>query len=339
MVFLFENNTFDRMKKYYPSITLLRGIAAMMVCVYHIFSYSDERGSLLPLQDPLRKIAAYGSEGVFMFFVISGFVIPLSLFHSGFKLGDFPRYIARRWVRIELPYLAALLIMLVDRFIMHRNWNIDFGIDWQIIVHHIFYTIPFSNYPWINVIFWTLAIELQFYVVVGVLFSLLNSPKKWVPYVAIAIFTLSPLVIEDARFVFHYAPLFAMGMYVLHAKKIDQNKLVSAAVISAIAVFSLWLHGPKMAGIAYLSALFILLVDMKKNTGKWLGERSYSLYLIHGAVGLHVIHFLYEYAEVYILRVVLALLGIAASVAVAHYFWYFVEDKARKFSKRIDVKK
>ncbi len=327
------------MKKYYPSITLLRGVAAMMVCVYHIFSYSDERGSLSPLQDPLRKIAAYGSEGVFMFFVISGFVIPLSLFQSNFKLGDFPRYIARRWVRIELPYLAALLIILVVRFMMHRYWNIDFGIDWQIIVHHIFYTIPFSNYPWINVIFWTLAIELQFYVVVGLLFALLSSPKKWVPYAAIAAFTLSPLLIEDARFVFHFAPLFAMGMYVLQAKKTNQNKLLSSAVVTAIALFSLWLHGPKMAGIAYLSAMFILFVDMKKNTGKWLGERSYSLYLIHGVVGFHVIYFLYNFAEVYILRIALALLGIGVAVVVAHYFWYFIEDKARRLSKKIEVKK
>lgn len=327
------------MKNYYPSITLLRGVAAMMVCVYHIFLYSDHRGSLLPLHDPIRQLTSYGSEGVFMFFVISGFVIPLSLFNSNFKFHDFPRYIARRWVRIELPYLAAIGVILIFRFFMHRYWQIDFGIEWQLLVHHIFYTIPFTDYPWINVIFWTLAIELQFYVVVGLIFTLLSSAKKWVSFATIIAFTLSALIIKDTRFVFHFAPLFAMGMIVLMSKKGDINKVVSTVAITAIALFSWWLHGPKMAGIAYLSALFILLVDQKKNTGRWLGERSYSLYLLHGVIAFHTIFFLYDYAEVYIARLALALLGIGFSIAAAHYFWYFIEDKARRLSKKIEVRK
>jgi surface polysaccharide O-acyltransferase-like enzyme len=68
------------------SLDLLRGMAVIMVCVCHF-------GGTLSFEDPNTSIfhafGIYGRYGVHMFFVISGFVIPLSLYIGKFWISNY----------------------------------------------------------------------------------------------------------------------------------------------------------------------------------------------------------------------------------------------------------
>jgi hypothetical protein len=77
---LFKNADRDsthRMKRF-QSIQIMRGIAASMVVLYH-FGYSNS--NFLAAFPTFGSLFRYGDLGVWMFFVISGFVIPYAM-HS-----------------------------------------------------------------------------------------------------------------------------------------------------------------------------------------------------------------------------------------------------------------
>ncbi len=63
-------------------IEAIRGLAAISVALFH-FS--------VQLEGPVRAIFGYGWLGVDVFFVISGFVIPFSLFGRGYSVRQFPQ--------------------------------------------------------------------------------------------------------------------------------------------------------------------------------------------------------------------------------------------------------
>ncbi|MFZ3046680.1 MAG: hypothetical protein WA151_12270, partial [Desulfatirhabdiaceae bacterium] len=60
-------------------VDALRGLAALAVCLFHLTRYKP---GFLPEYSILKSICQYGYLGVEIFFVISGFIIPLALFRS-----------------------------------------------------------------------------------------------------------------------------------------------------------------------------------------------------------------------------------------------------------------
>ena len=93
------------------SLTMLRGIAAWWVVLYHV------RDSLVPLAPGhlIQLVLSYGFIAVDLFFVLSGFVIWMSYptLREPISLGDFFRYLYIRLCRIY-PLHAVLLVMYVS---------------------------------------------------------------------------------------------------------------------------------------------------------------------------------------------------------------------------------
>ena len=78
-------------------INALRGFAATWVAWGH---FAGVQGHWL------RVSGTYGYLGVHIFFVISGFVIPWSLYRAAYVLRDYPRFLLKRNVRLYPPYVA-----------------------------------------------------------------------------------------------------------------------------------------------------------------------------------------------------------------------------------------
>ena len=79
----------------------LRGLAALAVVLYHYtFGYTQVVGKHMP---GLDLIATDGHFGVYLFFIISGFVIFMTLERSA-KAIDFS---VSRFARLWPPYLAC----------------------------------------------------------------------------------------------------------------------------------------------------------------------------------------------------------------------------------------
>lgn len=88
----------------------LRGAAAVAVVAFHVFLLLD-----LPawaydawIASPLG-VLVNGPGAVHVFFVLSGFVLALSLEGDAGR-GRLARYYVRRWFRIQPPYMAAVLL-------------------------------------------------------------------------------------------------------------------------------------------------------------------------------------------------------------------------------------
>jgi peptidoglycan/LPS O-acetylase OafA/YrhL len=86
-------------------VEALRALASVSVALFHFCSQLDSNGAQI--------VAAYGWLGVDVFFVISGFVIPLSLYGTGYGLRDFPSFLLRRLVRLEPAYLVSIAVVLI----------------------------------------------------------------------------------------------------------------------------------------------------------------------------------------------------------------------------------
>ena len=96
-------------------LTGLRGVAALYVVGFH---YLDG----LTLTSPGKTFLAHGYLAVDLFFVLSGFVMALSyarMFHTGFSLAAYRKFLGRRLARVYPLYLAGTVLAL---FLVLLGW-------------------------------------------------------------------------------------------------------------------------------------------------------------------------------------------------------------------------
>ena len=143
------------------AVHCLRGLAALSVCLLHI-----SVATLFVFPPSIQAVAWLGGFGVPMFFLISGFVVPLSLLGRGYSIRAFPRFVARRIVRLDPPYFAALGLALLLALVRTQD-GATFPYHASDVALHVGYLSGLARRPWIVSVFWTLGIEFQYYLGVG----------------------------------------------------------------------------------------------------------------------------------------------------------------------------
>lgn len=325
------------MKMYYPTINLLRGIAAFLVCLFHFTNYSDSNGVLFSSASLIPTFGKFGVNGVYIFFVISGFVIFLSLSTAKFQLNQLHRFLFRRFIRIELPYLASILLLLFVGFLFASKNHVAYTFSITQLLYHILYVIPFSSYPWYNIIYWTLAIEFQFYIVIALLYFFLSSKNNFTQYTIMFVFVASGFIVTDNRFVFHYATIFLQGILLalIKTEKIKFNTGMPLIIINAIA--TAYLHSIEIAIFSFLTVLVIHYVEINNKATNRFGELSYSLYLTHGLIGGNLLYLFSRYTTSTSEGMVLLIAALITSLLFSYLFWKLVEQPASRLSKRVKV--
>lgn len=327
-----------RDKLYFPAVNLLRGIAALMVCVYHFTFFHSFRGSLLPANSIVKEITHYGAEGVFIFFVISGFVIPLSLFKNKYTIKRFLHYFSRRFIRIEFPYIASILLVLTVGYAFSLKNGTPLLVDPMRVFYHLFYYIPFTKFDWYNTIYWTLAIEFQFYIVMGLTFYFINHKNKVLLYLFLLLFGASNIFFTDHRFVFDYATIFLQGIVLMLLLTKRINGKIGFLWIILFFLVTIYVQSLSIAIFSLFTVFYIYYVKIDKKITNRFGEISYSFYLTHGIVGGNILYLFVSSDMNWGSRIVVFLLGVIASLAFAYFFWKIVENPSRKLSKKIKVK-
>ncbi len=162
---------------YYPHINLLRAFAAFSVIIYHLIEVLPLKG--VPHSWPWQWFHV-GWLGVDVFFVISGFVIMLSAFKLGGKHDTAQAqriFMRRRIIRIvPLYFCIGILFILFSKRAMLGDSS-----GWTTILAHIFFLQNLSPH-WhgaINGPTWTLAAEMQFYLLVCLCLPWLIKLKVW----------------------------------------------------------------------------------------------------------------------------------------------------------------
>jgi peptidoglycan/LPS O-acetylase OafA/YrhL len=258
------------------TLDALRGLAALAVVWFH-FSRFTPAARRIPL---LTASGKYGWIGVEVFFVISGFVIPLALHKGQYRLGDFPRFLAKRLIRLEPPYLASIIITLLMRYLLHwgrGQWGMPSA--WNLFLHPFYLNGVFREY-WLISVYWTLAVELQFYLLIGLAFPLVRKPALfWMTAAPVAVALAFALPYQGQ--IFFYLPCFLLGIATFHLSTGGIDRLPFFGFSFALAAIALKLLNPFAVLAAVGTALAIAFVRRVPRVLVWLGAISYPLYLLH----------------------------------------------------------
>jgi len=317
---------------------VLRAIAALMECVFHFAYHVGEEGDFLPADNWFRQIAFFGSEGVYVFFVISGFIIPYALYQSRYTLQNYFRFLLKRFLRLHPPYVLSMLLSgLVVLGYAIWYWK-PFVFEWHRIAAHFVFLVPWQETEWFNAIYWTLALEFQYYIVIALIFPLLVKNRMF-SWLAIAVFMVLGIVFPDRRLVFLFAPVFAAGMSVFLAKEKKFFWWEAALVVAIAAIQARYLISPATAVTTLLTTLAVAFWNWESKPTNWMGEISYSLYLTHGFSGGQILYFFGRYFHSFGEKMILLFLAVLASLIFAWIYWRIIEVPSMEWSKLVKYKR
>jgi peptidoglycan/LPS O-acetylase OafA/YrhL len=288
-----QSSSQRKVKAHISSLDLLRGFAALSVVLFH-FSFPGRQGGgvLVKFYSPtLHHMFYWGKLGVEVFFVISGFIIPFSLWDSAYTLADFERYMRKRIIRITPPAYVIILFILVqwaviDYGLHHTTERIN-SISFLRVVSNLLFIAPFTDSQWFNGVFWTLAIEFQYYVLLGLLFNMMFKDGQFIVFLVLncLLFAATYLPGVPHETFLLYSPLFAAGSSALFYYKGRINLQQYLASLALWALLS-WLALGWLATLfGVVTACLIVFVHFNNPIFSFFGKISYSLYLTHVLVG------------------------------------------------------
>jgi peptidoglycan/LPS O-acetylase OafA/YrhL len=324
--------------KHVPVLDSLRAVAAFSVCLFHfICTVTGFVDSSI-----IRGVFSSGHYGVQMFFVISGFVIPWSMFHNEYTLKDYFTFAFKRLIRLEPPYIASLLLAVAHTYLrmMSPHYN---GVDTTPTLTQVFlhfgYLIPFvEGQHWIRPVYWTLAVEFQYYLSIGLLFPLISSSKYSLRVISYLIILSGPFII--AGYLLLYLPVFLYGiaLYLFHAKKISVTELTIVTIAATVEIFMFHDIGTFMyAGVTYLAILFF--PGFKSRILSFFGNISYSVYLFHSLTGIVILNYFSHTVSSPSVKFLLLILALAVTIAASYLVYRIIELPSKTLSSKIKFKR
>jgi peptidoglycan/LPS O-acetylase OafA/YrhL len=335
------------------SIEWLRGAASFGVCEMHLFCALDlfSKNDTF-FQKYIFPISIVGRVGVPVFFVISGFIIPYSMWHNNYKITDWFNFVLRRLIRLDPPYFVSIALVLITLFgVAHLAGISDFGVDWQAVLLHFGYVNIFFNKPWLPGVYWSLAVEFQYYLLIGLLLPLIAHSNPKIRIAALIIITslgfyISRYITDNQSFIFLYTSFFIVGILTFQrfANLITLPTFIALLLPTLVLIYVQ--HSTAYCVFAAFTSLIISLnLDIKLKFVHFLGKISYSLYLIHWIVGVEFIRkvfLIFWQQPTQAEKFVVAIVGIIASVIAATLFYYLIELPSIKWGntfKRYSQKK
>lgn len=197
-----------------PALDGLRGVAVLLVIVYHAWLFSPVKD--VPASTSRFFPIFYGRTGVQLFFVLSGFLLFLPYAQWMFGLRDQPSarlFYRRRILRVGPAYWASLLILFL-------TGPITAGILANVLAHVVFLANIRPDWVYsIDVVYWTMAVEVQFYVTL--------------PFIAVGAYALSRKVHPLLAGLLAFAGLFAisLGVRALDGNPALRQQPVLAALV------------------------------------------------------------------------------------------------------------
>jgi peptidoglycan/LPS O-acetylase OafA/YrhL len=201
-------------------LLIARGLLALSVIVWHVEGYKNEFFSFFNIP---------GRTAVWIFFGISGYVMAYGFLKEkySFSMQGLKKFYINRFLRI---FPLFLLISFVSLVTIYLNTG-EFLLNWGNLPEQIF-MIQFTHSYVLNGVFWTLGIEVQYYLIAPLLSYFLMSNFKYKLYIWIGTYLIMLAWIPasflffgwslDGRNLVSNLPHFFIGMlackYVIHNK-------------------------------------------------------------------------------------------------------------------------
>jgi peptidoglycan/LPS O-acetylase OafA/YrhL len=156
-----------RRRENFALIQALRGLAALWVVLFHLQKTTAITGLTAQLPSWFDyALFGYGRAGVAVFFVLSGFVIAHSLQGKVMETRDLAKFALRRSIRLDPPYWASIFfVVAVQAFLQITHGQLPVYPSAGQLTAHILYLQELLRVPEIELVYWTLTYEIQFYLV------------------------------------------------------------------------------------------------------------------------------------------------------------------------------
>ena len=298
-------------------VDFLRGVAIILVFLFHchlvFFDPNNTQNNILQhftIKNILLNLSpsSIGWTGVPLFFIISGFLIHLGFIknESTFKVSTF---FSKRFWRIYIPYWLTLVLFLAMQLFSGNGMAQAGRND---ILSHVFTIYNFNDrYIYsINPSYWSLATEVQLYLIYPIMLylrKLLGIKNCFLVICAISACSLILGMIFNnfgTSYIYKYSPIqlwfiWAAGAYYAEAiygknLRIFKNgswavflalylSLIASTLFNFTGNFSFWLAAAACL-VLFDSVLNSRVINIEKTLPKiiiFTGLCSYSFYLIH----------------------------------------------------------
>lgn len=314
------------------SLDGLRGLAALLVVIYHYFFRIDE---IYGISSNHMDWSYLGEYGVHLFFIISGFVIFMSINQNTKSISFF----ISRFSRLYPTFFFAVIITFTLVYIFGlegREVNLIDAFLNLLMIHE------YLRIPHVDGVYWTLTIEITFYFWCFLLI-LLNKIHylKFVLFVFLSISIANEIIpnpyykILNKLFFSNYVGFFLLGVLTF---SLNENKsfIKNSMLITLVFIF-LFLDHSFEEFIIFLALYGLFLIGVYDSSKilrsrflVFIGEISYSLYLIHQNIGYIIITKTYELGFSKISGILSAFI---VSIILARLLYIFIELRLSKFIK------
>ena len=356
----------------------LRGLGALSVVYWHYcvaFLLENRLISEVAQIEPLQQVRLLphmfwtetlknmafesGRVGVAIFFLISGFVVSISL-----EDRNVPRFIVRRLFRVYPTYAVGLAITCLFIFINATYYGHPFPYSLHDYLVNLSLFRDMSYVPSIDYINWSLEIEIKFYLMCALIAGWAGLDNyKAILVVALILMGINcqaialPLKYIDAhtwnehvRIILGYNTiqilfmLNGVALYNLYRKKWSFKKFAwMSAVLTALFLVAGY-NRPfpwsfRILVLNYMPALAIVYASYywreyfpQSRIVDFFAKISYPLYMVHCINGFIIMGFLYKFQNNHYL-IMLETLGIV--VFIAWCIHNFIETPSYSFGKKI----
>ncbi|MCP9449198.1 MAG: acyltransferase [Nitrospira sp.] len=300
-------------------IDLLRFLAALAIVLFHYAYRGHAADDLTVMSYPaLAPVFKYGYLGVELFFMISGFVILMTAANrtlSEFVIARIVRLYPAFWTCCTITFLVTLAIGEPP----HSASLVRYLANMTMLS-------GFLGIVSIDGAYWSLFIELQFYLLVALLVSGRRihraEPFLWLWLLASATLAIRPVGVLSSLLIAEYSAFFiaGAGCFLIRSNGLSLPRAALIACSWGLALFqsmqklrSFERHFNTtfdifvVEGMITLFFIVMVLIALRWTTfagrKEWvvLGAISYPLYLLHQNVGYMVFNVAYQGVNVHVL--------------------------------------
>jgi peptidoglycan/LPS O-acetylase OafA/YrhL len=310
----------------------IRGPAALCVVASHLL------GNVTPnWQMPMHLL---GQLGVALFFLVSGFVIPISLTKY-----DVHAFLVARILRIYPTYAVGLTITLAAIWMQGEQ---QLGNDVLRYASNYLIAGMFFDKPAFDDVVWTLQIELHFYIICALMAPLIRKFRLQALMAPVAIFVGEvgayyfeiPLAVRLAGEAPFLLFMFGgMSVFYFVNQRINATTMVAYCIGCFFLLAFAWWYGVGRPN-AHLSSSYAVAVAIflaalfwgAGVAGRFFARISYPLYVIHTGVGVYALKMMlwHSYPDY-----VAVLVGFATSIGVAVIVHEVVEAPTHHLGQRL----
>lgn len=345
------------MKNRFYQLDLFRLVSALMVVFYHYFyrGYTVNNLCLIEFED-FKLLAKYGYIGVDLFFIISGFVIPLSIEHFSIKkfwISRISRLFPTYWLAVTL---TTLMILFFDKDF--NNVRLSFK-------NYLLNLTMFQNYfgiENIDGVYWSLFVEMKFYIFIITPFLFLKKFFKInLIHLVISWFILALLITylrTNSFFIFlgdiffiEWSSYFMAGItfYYIYKNGFNLFSNIFLLFILSLSIYYVVQHSfkiEKFCGeefsenilvsiVVFFYILMYLFVGGRLHflnlpSLTILGSLTYPLYLIHQNIGYLFMNYFGLRINKYGVVFLLLLIILFVSRIIYRYYETYISNLIRK---------